>query len=364
MTTLDFKSWSQDKAPWEYWHAGLVPDDYAQQQRQHYLERLDNRQLTLGHVVWHVTNRCNLLCHHCGVAGGERKYSEISLDDFARALGPMMRLGLKYVTLSGGEPLLRKELFDIIAVLKICKLKVGMVSNGHNFRHFETQFLEHAPDTLSISIDGLEKNHNQIRAHSGSFQQTLEALKLAKTWGIHIVNVNTCVSPQNLSEMSELRDLIFDLGVDHWILRPITSSGRAEDADYALNQEQLKDLLHFSKASLEAGYDLTLGGTGFLGPWDSLIYSYPHFPHSGWNSFYILPNGDIKGFNEDGLPVEGNILEDDIEKLWYSGFESYRHPELPLDCLQCDYFQRCGGGNIAEAHTGLRCAKPLFGSMT
>lgn len=78
------------------------------------------------------------------------------------------------MTLTGGEPLVRKDLFEIIAVLKLCEIRVGMVSNGHNFAHFEAPFREQAPDALAISIDGLAETHDQLRLSPGSHAQTLE----------------------------------------------------------------------------------------------------------------------------------------------------------------------------------------------
>lgn len=352
--------WLARKAPADYWRQPGTADSYASDTLAHYQRLLHEGRLPCRHVVWHVTNRCNLLCSHCGVRGGETRYQELSLDDFASALPALLRLGLKYLTLSGGEPLLRKDLFKIFAVLRLCKISSGMVTNGHHFGRFEQGFRAHPPDSLSISIDGLKANHDQLRLKAGSFEQTFEALRLAQAWQLPLVSVNTSVWPDNLADLPELRDRIFAAGAVHWVLRPITASGRGAEGDYGLNQRQLNELLEFAASSLYQGYDLSVGGLGYLGAYDSWLNMTPFFAHVGWDSFYLLPDGQIKGFNEEHLPVEGHLLKDDLETLWYQGFRSYREAALPEICTGCPYLGRCHGGNHAEAETGTRCIRPLL----
>ncbi len=355
-----FQDWLATRQPFDYWHQAAVPPDFAQQALAVFEQARQARKLPLRHVVWHITNRCNLRCLHCGVRGGELRYRDLSLDDFARALPQMLRLGLSHVTLSGGEPLVRKDLFDIIAVLKLCRLQVAMVSNGHNFERFEAQFRDHPLDSLSLSLDGLADSHDQIRAWPGSFEQVMRAIELAVAWGIPLVNVNTCVSPQNIGQMTELRDRLFGLGIQHWTLRPITESGRASEHAFGLNTAQMQQLLDFVEVSLEAGFDISLAGMGFLAERDPILNMAPYISTAGWDSFYILPNGDIKGFNEAHLPLEGNLLHDDLIELWQTGFGYYRQAQLDSACPTCKWLSRCGGGNIPEAETGVRCLPLLL----
>ena len=119
--------------------------------------------------------------------------------------------------------------------------------------------------------------------------------------------------------------------------------------------------LYYAKENLEKGFDVTIGAdVGYLRKFDSYIYLFPYFSTIGWDSMIILPNGDIKGFDEAHLPYEGNILQDDIEELWFNGFKYYREPELPDECMQCEYFTRCRGGYIPGAGMGKRCIKPVL----
>ncbi len=330
---------------------------------RHYAAHLKNRTLPCEHVIWHVTNRCNLACVHCGVWGGEKQYADLSLEDFARNIPNMIRLGVKYVTLTGGEPLLRKDIGDILAVLKLSGFKVAMVTNGHYLERFADKLTPYPLDSISISIDGGASFHNAIRLSETSYAETLSALRVATQLDIQVRNVNTCVTPENLSSLKALAEDIFAAGANHWILRPVSVSGRATEM-LKPDMDVLRDLLKFAARQLEKGLPVKVAGIGYMGPWHDLFYEEGYLDHTGWKSLYILPDGGIKGFNDDQLPLEGHLLKDDLEDLWWNRFELYRHRQVPEDCLNCNYFEVCGGGNHTEAEASYRCIKPLFGDFS
>lgn len=326
---------------------------------RHYQQQVQTRQLPCEHIVWHVTNRCNLACIHCGVWGGEKHYTDLSLEQFARHIPDMIRLGVKYVTLTGGEPLVRKDIDRILAVLKLSGFQVAMVTNGHFLERFADKLTPYPLDSISISIDGTAPFHNAIRLSEVSFDETLKALRYAHKLGIPIRNVNTCVTPENVASLAELATQIFAAGANHWILRPVTESGRAEAA-LKPDLETLKTLLAFTEAQIAQGRPVQLAGVGYMGPWHTRFHQQSYFDHTGWNSMYVLPDGRIKGFNSEHLPVEGHLLQDHLPTVWWEGFTAYRQRQVPDSCLRCEAYAECGGGNDTEAEAGYRCLKPLF----
>lgn len=330
-----------------------------QQMLAQYQSLLQAQQLPCEHIVWHVTNRCNLACIHCGVWGGEKLYTDLTLEQFARHIPDMIRLGVKYVTLTGGEPLVRKDLNRILAVLKLSGFQVAMVTNGHFLERFEAKLKPYPLDSISISIDGTAPFHNRLRLSEVSFAETLKALAYAQKLEIPIRNVNTCVTPDNLGSLPELSTAIFAAGANHWILRPITQSGRA-DAALKSDLKTLKELLSFTESQRDQGLPVRLAGVGYMGPWHERFHQESYFDHTGWNSLYILPDGRIKGFNAEHLPVEGHLLHDHLPTVWWNGFSVYRHKQVPESCLRCEAYADCGGGNDTEAEAGYRCLKPLF----
>jgi len=355
-------SWLKTKKENDYLFSSNVPPDFALQKFKQLSEQLNKRTLKCHQVTWFVTNRCNLSCLHCGVSANQRRFSEISLADFAKIIPDLKELGVNFVSLTGGEPLIRKDIFEIIDLLKNSGFKVGMVTNASRLAELCSRMGDNKIDSLSISIDGLEKNHSLIRKSKNNFQETIAGIKMAKEAGINIVVVFTCVYPDNLQDLDELREMIFSAGADQWVLRPVTPSGRASAKEnYFLSPEQVRDLLYYVKNVLEQGFDVSVGGEiGYLGKLDSYLYLSPYFSYAGWHSFVVLPNGDIKGFEELHLPVEGNIRKGDLKKIWFEGFNYYRNPELPDACLSCEYFSHCRGGHLPGAELGKRCIKPII----
>ncbi|MFN8673202.1 MAG: radical SAM protein [Candidatus Sericytochromatia bacterium] len=361
---LDFSTWIKTKKDNDYWYVSDVPYNYGILKFHNYTNLLKNNQLKCKQVTIFVTNRCDLACLHCGVSANERQFSELTLENFEKIILPKLKtIGVEYITLSGGEPFLRKDIVEIITLIKKEGFKLGIVSNGSKIKkNFKKLDILAIPDTITISIDGLEKNHTKIRKNKTNFKKAIEAITILKQFEVPIVAVSTCIYPYNLNDLEELKKIIFNLGADKWILRPISPSGRASDInDYYLTNEQLRDLLFYIKNNVENNYDISIGADiGYLGKLDSYIYLEPYFSSTGWDSMIILPNGDIKGFDEIYLPKEGNILIDDIEKIWKEGFKYYREPELPDDCLKCEYFTSCRGGYISGAEMGKRCIKPVL----
>ncbi len=354
------QDWLSHKSPHDYWHFPQAPADFALYMRAHLLAALEQRKLPCEHVVWHMTNRCNLRCRHCGVWGGEKEYADISVADFLRRLPDLLKLGLKALTLSGGEPFLVPEIFTLIQAAQLAGLKVAAVTNGYFIRR-DFERLNQAPlDSLSISLDGLAVSHNYLRASATSYDRVLESIRLAAQTAVPIVNVNTSVYPENLSELPALREQVFDAGAHHWVLRPVALSGRARNYPLKLTNAQIFALLEFVADSIRAGYDVSLEGLGYLGAWDSLLALTPFFSYAGWHSFYILPDGQIKGFNDDSQPVEGHFLQDDLADIWFNGFRAYRFPDLPEICADCRFWGACGGGNLAEANSGWRCIRDVL----
>ncbi len=355
----DHLRWLHQREPYAYWRQSESSEDYALEQLHQKQAQLQAGQLRCEHVIWHVTNRCNLACAHCGVRGGETRYAEISLAQFARHIPDMLRMGVKYVTLTGGEPLVRQDIAAIVSVLKLSGFKVAMVTNGHYLHRFADAFAEHPLDSISISIDGTSHFHDALRLSQGSYQQTLDALACAREWGIPIRNVNTCITPENGDDLAHLAESIFAAGANHWVLRPVTVAGRAQ-AEMKPALENVYQLLLFARQCVFNGMNVKVAGLGFLERWDGFFSPVPFFNSVGWTNLYVLPNGDIKGFNSDSLPVEGSLLTDSLPQVWQSKFQTYREVDLPADCKTCEHVGRCGGGNATEAEEGFRCVKPLF----
>lgn len=358
----NFIEWLKNKKYNDYWFISDTSENYALNQYNKNYKLLKSGNLKCKQLTWFVSNKCNLSCIHCGVSANDRKFNEITLEQFENLIPKLKDLGVEYITLTGGEPLLRKDIIEIITLLKSNNFKVGMVSNGTYIDKLNNLSSENIIDVISISIDGLEENHSLVRKSKTNFNDTLKAIQICKKLGVKIVSVPTCVYPDNIKDLDELKTLIFEYGADQWILRPVSPSGRAGGKkDYELSYEQIKNLLLYVKDNIEKGYEITVGSDlGYLGALDSYLYLSPYFSNIGWSAMTLLPNGDIKGFDELHLPIEGNIFDNDINDIWLYGFEYFRKPFIPDECYECKYYARCRGGNLVTAELGRRCIKPVL----
>ncbi|MFN4152117.1 MAG: radical SAM protein, partial [Candidatus Sericytochromatia bacterium] len=292
---LEFKDWLKTKKDNDYWLVPDVPFDSAIQKFNYYTNKLKEKKLKCRQVTWFVTNKCNLSCVHCGVSANDRLFKDLTLEEFSQITPQLKKIGVEFITLSGGEALLRKDIVEVITFLKENGFKVGLVTNATYLTKKLQKLGKNIPDSISISIDGLEENHFLIRQNKSNYKTAIKAIKEAKELGVNIISVATCVYPHNLKDLEELKTTLFEAGIDQWVLRAITPSGRAsEKQNYFLDKQQIKDLLIYIKNNIENGYDITVGADlGYLGKLDSSIYLYPYFCTVGWDSFVILPNGDI-----------------------------------------------------------------------
>jgi MoaA/NifB/PqqE/SkfB family radical SAM enzyme len=355
-------AWLDGKGLHDYWYRTAVPDDVVTRQQAVWRRQLAAGQLNCRVVTWSVTNRCSLRCQHCGVFGGEQQYEDLTLHEFASAIPDMLDLGVRQVVLTGGEPLLRPDLPQLLQLLRLSGFEIGMVTGGFRGEARLRPLPDGMVDALTVSIDGLADTHDRLRGRSGSWEDALATVRLARQKGVRVVAVATCVQTHTLDELPALRAQLDEAGANFWLLRPVAPIGRAAEANLGLDDTGIKRLLAFARESLRSGFDVSVADLGYMGPWDSILRLGPYLPTYGWDHMAIMPNGDIKGLGESHLPVEGNLRVDRLMDVWQKRFGYYREPELPQDCLDCEYFGRCGGGFVPVGPGGIRCVKHLFDS--
>ncbi|MCH2227828.1 MAG: radical SAM protein [Candidatus Caenarcaniphilales bacterium] len=358
-TLANFSDWLEQKDIFEYWDGQVMHPNYSRSLKERYKQHLEHNILYPQAVTMFLTNRCNLFCDHCGQSSGKALSNEMTLDEIFSVIEELKDLNVKYVSLSGGEPFLREDIFEIIDRLKEYGFIVGVISNG---LITDSKLLDKlktsAIDSLSLSIDGLEVTHNKIRGSSNSFASVVDFLKfIVNETDIPMSSVVTCVSPNSLRELESLRDLIFSIGVKSWVLRPIAPTGRAALHDeLTLSDDELKQFINFCKANVLNGVDLTLSNdVCYLGEYDSLLRMSPYFPGLGWDSFQICANGDIKALSEDFVPIEANIRDRNLKDIWFNEFKLYREYEPSKLCLGCKYYGRCGGEFIPNSFIDQSC---------
>lgn len=352
-----FKTWLKNKNQDEYWCGMTLDGQYGLNKLKEFRALWKSNHLKPNYITWFATNKCNLFCDHCGQRSSKALNNELTKEEFLSLVNDFKTLGITHISISGGEPFIRPDIFEIIKKLKENSFYVGIISNGLIINNdILKEILCSELDSINISIDGLQEVHDKIRRKKGSFNSAIDFLK-SIVGHIEQRIVVTSVHPNNINNLEELQKIIFESGATSWVLRPVAPTGRAtEHPELLLNNEQLKKLIDFSLDSIKQGIDLTLShDVCYLGQYDSILRSSPYFPSTGWSTFHILSNGDIKGLSEEYLPVEGNIRERSLMDIWKNEFKTYRNFEPSAVCKKCKYFGNCAGEYVPNTVIGQSC---------
>jgi heme b synthase len=191
---------------------------------------------TLRLVAWEITRNCNLNCIHCRAAATKGPYSgELDTGTCLTLLDQIKAAGDPIVILTGGEPLLRKDIFEVAAYGTDLGLRMVMAPNGTLITPETAQKMAQSGiKRISISLDGATaERHDRFRAVEGAFEAAISGAKLARAAGIEF-QINTTITKANLEEIPKIQALAAELGaVAHHIFL-LVPTGRGK---YILDQE-------------------------------------------------------------------------------------------------------------------------------
>jgi MoaA/NifB/PqqE/SkfB family radical SAM enzyme len=253
---VDFIDWLRDKSSFEYWNGEISDVDSAINLRKRFLEQAFRKELFPKTVTLFLTNRCNLLCEHCGQNSSKALPDELSLTEILNLIPRLLELRVKYVSFSGGEPFLREDIFEIIRAFKNNGFIVGVISNGLiSNQKLLDKIADSDLDSINVSIDGLKETHNAIRKNPKSFDLAMKFLLFASTQTrASMTSVTTCVSPNSLPELEDLCEAVFSHGARSWVLRPISPTGRAAFNHHLfLSDDELKSFIDFCVGKVQKG---------------------------------------------------------------------------------------------------------------
>ena len=315
------------------------------------------RQPVLHNLFLELTLRCNLHCAHCGSRCGDVASNELSLSDYQAFLEKIKRdFGTRGLLLciTGGEPLLRKDFFDIMACARDLGFAWGMTTNATLIdRETARRLLEAGMKTVSVSIDGLPETHDCLRGVPGAYDRAMRGIEaLLDVGGFAEVQVTTVVTHQSIRELDALYEIMQSLDIDSWRLTGIEPIGRAlEHPEQQLTPEDHRELLHFIKNERLKGMPLSYGCCHFLGTeFEREVRDWYFLCGAGRCVASITANGDIRAcLDIERTPetLQGNILRDDFTEVWRHGFRTFRRSlaEDSDTCRACPHKRICDGGS-------------------
>ena len=178
-------------------------------------------------VIWNLIRRCNLMCKHCYSISGDVDFpGELSTAQVFGVMDDLKRFKVPVLILSGGEPLLRRDIFEISHRAKSMGFYVGLSSNG-------TLITEHNIDAIAavdynyvgISLDGIGATHDAFRRRDGAFAEALAGLRLCRDRDLK-TGMRFTMTMDNAAEFPKLLDLMDDEGIDKFYLSHLVYAGR------------------------------------------------------------------------------------------------------------------------------------------
>ncbi|XPM53564.1 MAG: radical SAM protein [Leptolyngbya sp. IPPAS B-1204] len=141
-----------------------------------------------SYAVWEITLKCNLACSHCGSRAGHARAQELSTDEALDLVQQMAEVGIKEVTLIGGEAFLRPDWLQIATAINQAGMRCTMTTGGYGISLNTAYKMQQAGiATVSVSIDGLEATHDRLRGRKGSWQQAFQTMSHFRQVGIPLV---------------------------------------------------------------------------------------------------------------------------------------------------------------------------------
>ena len=203
---------------------------------------------TIRLVAWETTRRCNLKCKHCR-AGAEDHYYENELDTKAafKLLEQIAEVGKPIIILTGGEPLLREDIFDIAAYGTKLGLRMVMAPNGTLITPESAKKMkESGIKRISISLDGsTPEAHDTFRGLENAFENSLRGIQIAKDAGIPF-QINTTITKTNLEQIPKILALAESLGaVAHHIFLLVPTGRGKYIVDSAINAREYEETLNW-----------------------------------------------------------------------------------------------------------------------
>jgi MoaA/NifB/PqqE/SkfB family radical SAM enzyme len=191
---------------------------------------------TLRLVAWETTRSCNLSCVHCRAAAHNGPY-EGELDTQASfvLLDQIAKVGSPIIILTGGEPLLRPDIFDIASYGTKKGLRMVMAVNGTLVtKDIAHKMVDSGIKRISVSLDGADKNfHDKFRCVDGAFDGAMEGIENAKSVGLEF-QINTTITRANLDQIPKILETAERLGAAAHHIFLLVPTGRGK---YMMDQE-------------------------------------------------------------------------------------------------------------------------------
>lgn len=309
-------------------------------------------------VAWEVTRRCNLRCAHCRAAAEDHPYAgEFSPEEARELVEQIARVRPQVLILSGGEPLMRPDLEEIVEAAAARGLQVALATNGCLVDRERARALRAAGlRRASISLDGATPAvHDGFRGVPGAFERSLAGLEALRAAGVE-VQLNATATARTVGEIPQLFRLAERLGVDAFHLFVLVPMGRGWALE-GITPQQYEELLRWflkasqstsmeTKATCAPCYYRLLAEEGMGERGRGCL--------AGWGFCFISHRGVVQPCGYLELPC-GDVRRQPLERIWQDSevFRSLRDlASYRGRCGSCAYLEVCGGCRARAYYEG------------
>ena len=341
--------------------------------KEQHLEKLaDYREDLYKHpqlrqLFFELTLKCNEACFHCGSSCGAARPDGLPAEVYAGILDEVKQnfdIGRLMLCITGGEPLLRPDFFNILGYAHKLGYTWGMTSNATLITPSVAEKLyETGMATISVSIDGLENTHDCLRGMKGGYRLAMSGIEnlLAererhragkkKPKPFRAIQVTTVINHENIQELDELYRIFEGIDIDSWRVVGLEPIGRALlRPELMLTPDDQRRLLSFIYKKRCEQMPVTYGCSHFVGlDYEREIRDWYFLCNAGIYTAGIMANGDVGAcldIERNAHTIQGNIFETPFTEIWNERFEIFRQPLSGIceGCMGCNYERYCAGG--------------------
>ncbi len=300
-----------------------------------------NHEKEIDSISLAITHRCNLKCVHCMVDAKDINVGDYySTKELKHFINKIVEVNPKNIVITGGEPMLRSDFFEIIQYLKeIYNGKISLMTNGTLFTENNIPQIIKLVDSIDISMDGADEESCAIVRGRGVFGKVTNNIKLLKHYGFSKIHLSMVLTNNNSNYVDDFYRLNEELGTKP-MLRALSFEGRAEQNKDLLESQNTRTLKHNDVVKTEdsvvnirgccctAGYDqLTIEANGDIFPCNLFVEE----------KFKLGSISKINSINDVFNDKDCKFLTECIESYEPDKFEKCKHCNVNYFCWSCIY---------------------------
>jgi Fe-coproporphyrin III synthase len=329
-------------------------------------------------VIWNLIRRCNLTCKHCYSISADKDFAgELSTEEVFGVMADLKGFGVPVLILSGGEPLLRPDIFEISHRAKSMGFYVGLSTNGTLITERNLEAIAGVGyDYVGVSIDGLRDTHDRFRRKVGAFDASIHGIELCRAAGIK-VGLRFTMTQDNAQELPQLLELLDAHDIDKFYLSHLNYAGRGnrnrrDDVMHRTTRWALDLLFETCLRDVQTGRnrEFVTGNNDADGAY-LLLWAMKRFParvaelrerlvrwggnSSGVNIANIDNLGNVHPDTMWWHHTLGNVRERPFSEIWMDTSDPLLAglKQLPRQikgrCASCAHFDICGGNTRVRA---------------